>query len=137
MKLKTLKTFNNLIEAYLLKTKLEDEGVFCFLQDEYQISLNPLHSQALGGIKLQVTQDEWDKASVILNDLQKQKFTDEHGNTLECPKCSSTEFYENYRTIKDTKSILSLLFSFLLFIYPIYSKNVHKCKECGFEMEIK
>lgn len=30
----TLKTFDNLVDAHLLKTKLESEGVTCFLFDE-------------------------------------------------------------------------------------------------------
>ena len=133
---KTLKTFDNLIEAYLLKSKLENEGIFCFLKDEYQISLNPLYSQALGGIKLQVRQDDWNDALIILKDLEKKQLINNEGDILKCSNCDSTEFYTDYRSLKDPKSLFSIIIAFILFIYPFYYKNVRKCKKCGFEIPI-
>jgi len=42
MKLVTLKTFDNSIEAHLLKVKLESEGIRCFIFDENIVSMNPI-----------------------------------------------------------------------------------------------
>ena len=41
-------------EANLLKTKLESEGIYVFLKDEYQIDTDPLSSLALGSVKVLV-----------------------------------------------------------------------------------
>jgi hypothetical protein len=53
-KLVTIRTFYQLIEAQLAKARLEDVGIPAFLRDEHTISINPLYTHTLGGIKLQV-----------------------------------------------------------------------------------
>ena len=47
----TLKIFENPIDAHLLKTKLESEGIDCYLIDENTVSVMPLYNITVGGIK--------------------------------------------------------------------------------------
>lgn len=54
MELITLKTFDNSIEAHLMKSKLKSENIVCFLFDENIVGLNPVYNIAVGGIKLKV-----------------------------------------------------------------------------------
>jgi len=62
----TIKVYDDYISASITKDRLEHEGVFCFLKDEQTITMNWLWSQALGGIKLQVRQEDVDRALAII-----------------------------------------------------------------------
>ena len=69
-KLLTVKTFTSLSEAYVLKGKLESEGILCFLHDEDIVNMNMFYSQAVGGVKLKVPEDRFEEAMKILNKTQ-------------------------------------------------------------------
>ena len=58
MHLITLKTFDNSIDANMLRCQLELEGIQSYLKDENTITTNPLYNLALGGIKLQVFEQD-------------------------------------------------------------------------------
>lgn len=62
----TLKTFTYPSEAYILRGKLESEGISCFLQDELTVQSNPLYSNAVGGVKLQVKEADLSEATSIM-----------------------------------------------------------------------
>lgn len=61
----TIRTFDRAIDAHLLKSKLESEGIECFLFDEHVISINPLYGIATGGIKLCVMAEDAERANRI------------------------------------------------------------------------
>ncbi|MGC4035522.1 MAG: DUF2007 domain-containing protein [Chitinophagaceae bacterium] len=67
MKFKILQTFTNYIEANILLGRLEEEGIHCFLQDEYTVTIDPLLSNAIGGIKLMVPESQLERAYEIMN----------------------------------------------------------------------
>lgn len=54
----TLKVFQNSIDAHLLKTQLESEGIECFIFDEQMVTMNMLYSNAVGGIKLKIQEED-------------------------------------------------------------------------------
>lgn len=64
----TLKTFTFPSEAYILRSRLESEGIECFIKDELTIQSNSLNSNAIGGVKLQVKQSEIENAILVLKD---------------------------------------------------------------------
>ena len=78
----TIKTFMFPAEAYVLKGRLESEGINCFLKDELQVQTNPLHSNALGGVKLQVQSDQLENALAIVESHGIQIETEETVNSL-------------------------------------------------------
>ncbi|QQS65917.1 MAG: DUF2007 domain-containing protein [Chlorobiota bacterium] len=59
--------YTNPISAQLACGRLKAEGLFAILDDLYTIGANPLYSQAIGGIKLKVPEDEYERAKEILN----------------------------------------------------------------------
>ncbi len=62
--------FDNYIDAHIVKGRLEDQGVHCWLKDENLSALivDPVLTNAVsGGIKLMVRKDELEKAIAILN----------------------------------------------------------------------
>lgn len=129
-----LKTFDNSIEAHLLKSKLESENIECFIIDENMVTLNPLYSNAVGGIKLSIESADLQKAQIIINEIETQKNNSEIIN-LKCPNCDATDFYD-FKSFRGFKGILSLILTVSFLVYPIFFKRVYKCKNCGKEIEI-
>ena len=54
------------VKAHIDKGMLEEESISCFLQDEYTVTIDPLLSNAVGGIKLLVHQAQVARAEEIL-----------------------------------------------------------------------
>ncbi len=72
MHLVTLRTFQYPLEITLLKSMLEDSGIPVFVKDEFTILMNPLYSNAIGGIKLQVLEEDIEKATEVLKDYESE-----------------------------------------------------------------
>lgn len=62
-----LATFDNYIPAHIALGKLKDGFINCYLQDEYTVTIDPLLSNAIGGIKLMVAESQAERALEILN----------------------------------------------------------------------
>lgn len=135
MELVTVRTFENSIQAHLLKSKLESEGITCYLFDENIVGLNPLYNITVGGIKLKINKFDMDKASMIIQEVDQSKLTNDQGESLKCTNCHSEEIYSGFKSMKGIKGILSVIISFLLIVFPIYFKTVKKCKACGYEFK--
>ena len=76
-KLVTIKIFTYSHEAAVVRSRLEAEGIFCFLQDELTAQVYPLSISAIGGVKLQVREEDADEAIALLKesgDLTDQDF---------------------------------------------------------------
>lgn len=133
VKLITLRTFDNPINAHILKSRLESEGVECFLFDENISTLNLIYAAAVGGVKLNIKSIDIEKANSILSEVDNADLTDDNDEIMRCPKCASTQLYSGLRSMKGIRGFLSAIVSFSLMVFPIYVKTVLKCKECGFE----
>ena len=57
-------------DIQILKGKLESEGIPVFLRDENTINTDPLISDAIGGVKLQVYELDKEKAIAIIKDIE-------------------------------------------------------------------
>jgi hypothetical protein len=64
-----LRRFQYSSEAVIYQGKLESYGIEVFLRDINTIDSNPLYSNLLGGIKLFVRTEDFEKANEILNDV--------------------------------------------------------------------
>jgi hypothetical protein len=49
---------------------LEEEGIRAYLQDEHSVTINPLLTNAIGGIKLMVYQEQVPRALELLEKLE-------------------------------------------------------------------
>lgn len=65
----TIATFTYPHEYMVLKLLLEQESISYFFRNETMIGVFPFYSNALGGIRLLVHQNDKDRAVQILNDL--------------------------------------------------------------------
>ena len=62
----TIWTFPYQHQLLIIRGRLEAEGIETFAQDELTIQVDPLYSNALGGIKLMVHQEDVARATEIL-----------------------------------------------------------------------
>jgi hypothetical protein len=62
----TIATFSYPSEVAIIKGRLESEGIECFIKDELTIQVNNFFSNAIGGIKLQVRENDVTAARAIL-----------------------------------------------------------------------
>jgi hypothetical protein len=51
---------------------MEEEGISCWLKDENTVTLNPIWTQAVGGIKLMVAATQVERAREILRNVSKR-----------------------------------------------------------------
>ncbi len=65
----TVATFSNAFNAHVLKGRLDSEGIPCFIKDEHTVAMNPFYNGALGGIKLQVRQEDEIEARRLLAEM--------------------------------------------------------------------
>lgn len=66
MRLITIAVFTTAFIAHVVEGRLQADGIECYVQDEHTLQVNPLLSNALGGIKLQVKEEDVPVAVTIL-----------------------------------------------------------------------
>ena len=64
----TIKTYSNPEEANIDKGHLESNGIKCFLKNESFLNARPILNNAVGGIQLQVNEENAEKASKLLEE---------------------------------------------------------------------
>lgn len=115
-------------EAQIIKSRLEAEGIEVFLYDEFTVDTDPLVSNAIGGVKLKVWQEDEKKALEILKTISDYSL-DENGEEIECPVCGSQKV-SLFTHVRGIKSMFFFLFSFLTTALPIYTRYEYRCETC-------
>ena len=64
----TIKTFQYPYSLAIIKSLLDEAGIFYFVKDEFIVQTHPFYSNAVGGIKLQVRPEDAERAIDILKD---------------------------------------------------------------------
>lgn len=128
MDLITVKTFDNYFSANIILTRLHAEGVECYLKDETTITIDPILTNAIGGIKLVVKKENARYVKGIL-----QRFEKEYTQAATCPKCKAHEFI--YLAKPGVTNFLTAILTSLFASYAIASEYVYRCENCGYETE--
>ncbi|QEM17225.1 DUF2007 domain-containing protein [Mucilaginibacter sp. P4] len=139
-KIITFETYYDVMLAHIIRTKLEGYGIPCFIADENTIGSNPLYNQAVGGIKLKIFERDLERCREILaaeGDLHDQdhiEIDDETLNAVICPYCGSTNVRYGSATEKKVHWFTAII-SFLLMIFPFYSRKAWHCFNCQRDFE--
>lgn len=78
-------SFETSVEAHLARTKLESEGIPCYLTDENIVTMNWLYTQAVGGIRLITDEHNAEQALKILKSMNVGTSSAENI----CPRCGA------------------------------------------------
>jgi hypothetical protein len=64
--MKTLAAFSKPIDAHMLIARLEGSGIRAFIRDEHMVTLDWLASNAIGGVKVDVGDDDYARACEVM-----------------------------------------------------------------------
>jgi hypothetical protein len=133
----TLKSFDNSIDAHLLKSKLESEDIICYLKDEYITNAYQQYSYPFGGVKLMVYEDNYKQALELLEYVDANNSN--NGIQLQniCPNCNSNNISKTNRFKNSFTRLFSIMISLLLSLVIINPKSKYKCNYCNYEFNLK
>lgn len=132
-KLATIATFDNPLDANISKGLLESQGIWCTLLNENIVSLNWFYNNALGGIKLCVSDEDVHDAKEVLA-IESEE--------ISCPNCNSIKFKEvqfNGWVIGILKLFLMIICDMFFLIFYRNRKKIslkYKCEDCGYEFKL-
>ncbi|AUI88385.1 phosphoenolpyruvate synthase [Vibrio azureus] len=117
-------------EAQMAKSNLESAGIECFIADEHTINTQWLYSNAMGGVRLLVCEENAQLAQQILNTdfsqyVHSEIEVDEELDDV-CPACGSDDLSPHTKG-KRPAFVVFILLGFPLFFY----KQGYKCNQCG------
>jgi hypothetical protein len=128
----TIATYIGAWEAHLARAKLESEGIFAVVLDDQIASINWFYSNAVGGVRLQVSETDAERAALILEkDSGEDPATQQESPALDssipaCPVCGSTSIR------RERFSLPIALLSFLLFGLPfLFNRKRVICMNCN------
>ncbi len=114
-----LTIFENSTEAHLLKSKLDSSSIRTSLMDEKTIDTDPWMSQAIGGVKLLVHNDDLEKALHIYNEIRVYE-KDENSNPIYCKECNSSRILVAPPQRKN----------FFFMLFPFFESRKLICNDC-------
>ena len=121
-----LKTFNNYFSANITLTRLQDLGINCYLKDEYTVTIDPILSNAIGGIKLAVDVNDEAIATKML-----AQFEEEYMRSAVCPKCGKNEI--ELVAKPGVTNFLTAIFTWLFASYAVAAESIYQCQNCNYE----
>jgi len=122
-------TSDSLTEAHIIKGRLLNEGIDCFLTNENFTNLMPLYNNMLGsGIQIIINERDIVKAKDIIKDK-----IEPNNSKLICPNCGSENIGLGLGQRKVFK-IFNIIIALISF-FPIGNlKPKYYCKECKIEI---
>jgi hypothetical protein len=127
MKFVPIQVYQNYIDAHIIKGRLEEVGIECWLKDEHTVTTNPIWTNAVGGIKLMVAEEQQKEAFSLL-----QEFDTALRNSRACKNCGSNNI-EYVSTPRKASNWFSALVSFFFGDFAIAPDKVYHCFDCGHE----
>jgi len=120
---KTIATFSKPEEAHLFRTRLEAAGIPAYVQDEHFIQMDWLYSNAIGGVRVQIADDDLEAAREFLTNDSPQ--LDFDAVEVVCPKCGSHD------TAPDQLPRRISFLSLLIFSFPLFvARHRWRCASC-------
>jgi hypothetical protein len=118
--MKTIATFLDVHEAYVIKGVLEAEDIPAVVVDENAAAYTPI----IGGVRLQVSDDDYGRAMAVLGNGQPNPDThpEEEPPVEVCPACGSGQITVNPLAQKTITGFLASLFA---------GRKERVCGKCG------
>lgn len=124
-----IRSFDNYIEANIVLAMLQAANVNCHLKDEHIVTIDPLLSPAIGGMKLMVHHAHVQRAWDLINEAEQQYL-----KNIPCPVCKK----HTLTTVSVTKKHrckLAALASMLLKGESVEVTKIYKCTACGYDFK--
>lgn len=130
------------MDAYIVKGRLENEGIPAYIIDSYFIDLDWTHSIALGGVKIHVPDAYRDQAIAVIDDIEAGDYslTGELAKEEQtsCDKCDASNVHSIDFSWKFSLSIVMLAITLSLVIIPFpYTRRYYQCENCRHVFAVK
>ncbi len=120
-------SYDTVMSANLVKTKLDAYGIPCFLSDENFGGLYPFRNELFTGVRLHIFEKDRDRVKEILVEEHRSE-----SEVLQCPTCQS----DQVELAKSQSGAIKQIFS-TLFISPFMEeKIIYNCQACGKEFDV-
>ena len=123
-----LTSFDNYFSANIMLSRMQQAGIPCFLKDEYTVTIDPILSNAIGGIKLAVPERFATKAFAML-----KQFEEEYLQSAVCPQCGNNRI--SLVSKKGTANFITAILTWLFSSYAVAPEKIYQCLDCGYETE--
>lgn len=130
MNYKIAARYDDYVSAHVALGLLEHNNINCWLKDENTVTIDPILTNAVGGIKLMVAEPQLDRALKILEE-RKTAYQQQHL----CPNCGSSNI-EVVSTPRKAGNWLTAFAGFILGSYAIGSEKVYHCFACDHEFDM-
>lgn len=129
----TIKESHYVSDLFILKSKLESEGIDCHIDDE-NTSMVLAHLPSITA-KLKVSEKDLPQVKSILIEMGELENQEE----IHCPRCGSNKYKIKLNIVNMLKIIIALILGLFTF-RPLgikYKSNEVKCQECGAIFKLK
>ncbi|HEY8928111.1 MAG TPA: DUF2007 domain-containing protein [Mucilaginibacter sp.] len=136
-KIITFESYYDPMLAHIIRSRLEANGISCFIADENIIGANPLYNNAVGGVKLKIFEKDLERCREILateGDLHEEdhiEIDNENDTYVVCPFCAST----NVSHIDPEGEKAGFLNSLMNLANPFYTQQNWHCNNCRQDFE--
>jgi hypothetical protein len=125
-----LQRFSLPYEAHIAASRLDDEGIQAVIADEQIVAMNWLWSNAVGGVKLMVSNIDLEIARQVLAERPAPPSADEGSYSFTCPHCHGNN--TSYLPGQPPGRIVAGVFAAIFLTLPIPSRHDSmKCDDCG------
>ena len=126
MEMVTVRTFDNYFSANILLGRLQESGIECYLFDEHTVTIDPLLTNAIGGIKLSVRKEDVAMVTGVL-----KEFDEAFLQAARCPRCHAGNILLVQK--QGAGNVIASILTWLFSSYAVSIENVYQCQQCGYE----
>jgi regulatory protein YycI of two-component signal transduction system YycFG len=124
MEFKLLAAFDNYVLANMALGLLQENNIECHLKDEHIVTLDPLLNPAVGGIKVMVIANQFEKAVSIVKEAENEYLKD-----FTCPYCNTNSLIVEEKKETPTTFWGTVKNKILYGQSTLYSKK-YRCQNC-------
>jgi hypothetical protein len=118
-------SYDNYMLANMTLGLLEDNNINCHLRDENTVTIDPLLSNAIGGIKLMVHAAQADRANELIQQAEAAWL-----NELTCTRCKKPGIVK-LEKINNPQSLCGKLKNQLAYGQTVLLTISYQCKNCS------
>jgi DNA-directed RNA polymerase subunit RPC12/RpoP len=130
-----LMTFQTIMEAEIIKSKLESFEIPCSISGQDAMYFNPLFESDSERVKLSIFERDYELAIKVLSDKGNVNADYLNKEGLSCPKCGSLNI-DHYKREKKRFNLITFILSVFMVVLPRDTEVVYQCKDCGLEFSI-
>jgi len=125
------KKFDSVIEANIVKTKLDAHDIPCFLTEENLANLYPGQNFMMFNVRLHIFAKDEELARITLSEGNMQLNNDD---ITKCPQCRSEKLERDFPKKVNEKFSSSIRVALFGIFFP--QEKVYHCTECNHEFDI-